>query len=48
MHSGLCKTSTVKEAITAAVAHTRNLVVLVEEMGKAMKLKNKKSRISEG
>lgn len=42
MHPGLSKTYTTKEAITVVVACARNLVVLVEETGKAMKLKNKK------
>lgn len=48
MHPGSYKTYTIKEAITVVVAHTRNLVVLVEEIGKVMKLKNKKLRISDG
>lgn len=47
MHPGLYKTYAIKEAITVVVAHTRNLLVLVEEIGKVMKLKNKKLRISD-
>lgn len=44
---GLYETYTIKKMITVVVAHTRNLLVLVEETGKAMKLKNKKLSISE-
>lgn len=48
MHPGLYETYTIKELITVVVAHTRNLLFLVEDTGKAMKLKNKKLSISEG
>lgn len=41
------KIYTIKKAITVVVASTRNLVVLVKEIGKATKLKNKKLSISE-
>lgn len=37
-----------KKAIRMVVACTRNVVVLMEEIRKAMKLKNKKSSVSEG
>jgi len=48
MYPELYKTYTIKGVITVVVAHTRDLVVLVEETGMVMKLKNKKLRILDG